>query len=132
MKAAAVRDSIAGLPWTERRDSSIRGRRLERNQRGAIAMDPVVLSRIQFAWVIAWHFLLPAFTIGLAAFIAVLEGLNLFTEREIYLRISTFWIKIFAVSFGMGVVSGIVMPFQIGTNWSRYSDATANVVGPLL
>src|ERR1700730_12245510 len=95
-------------------------------------MDPVVLSRIQFAWVIAWHFLLPAFTIGLAAFIAVLEGLNLFTGREIYLRISTFWIKIFAVSFGMGVVSGIVMPFQIGTNWSRYSDATANVVGPLL
>src|ERR1700727_3046878 len=86
-------------------------------------MDPVVLSRIQFAWVIAWHFLLPAFTIGLAAFIAVLEGLNLFTGREIYLRISTFWIKIFAVSFGMGVVSGIVMPFQIGTNWSRYSDA---------
>jgi cytochrome d ubiquinol oxidase subunit I len=95
-------------------------------------MDPVVLSRVQFAWVIAWHFLLPAFTIGLAAFIAVLEGLNLFTGREIYLRISTFWIKIFAVSFGMGVVSGIVMPFQIGTNWSRYSDATANVVGPLL
>jgi cytochrome d ubiquinol oxidase subunit I len=95
-------------------------------------MDPVVLSRIQFAWVIAWHFLLPAFTIGLAAFITLLEGLNLITGREIYLRISTFWIKIFAVSFGMGVVSGIVMPFQIGTNWSRYSDATANVVGPLL
>src|SRR6202044_38939 len=102
------------------------------NKRGAISMDPVVLSRIQFAWVIAWHFLLPAFTIGLAAFIAVLEGLNLITGREIYLRISTFWIKIFAVSFAMGVVSGIVMPFQIGTNWSRYSDATANVVGPLL
>jgi cytochrome d ubiquinol oxidase subunit I len=95
-------------------------------------MDPVVLSRIQFAWVIAFHFLLPAFTIGLAAFIAVLEGLNLFTGREIYLRVSTFWIKIFAVSFGMGVVSGIVMPFQLGTNWSRYSDATANIVGPLL
>src|SRR6476661_1244024 len=94
-------------------------------------MDPVVLSRIQFAWVIAWHFLLPAFTIGLAAFIAVLEGLNLLTGREIYLRISTFWIKIFAISFGMGVVSGIVMPFQIGTNWSRYADATANVLGPL-
>ena len=95
-------------------------------------MDPLVLSRIQFAWVIAWHFLLPAFTIGLAAFIAVLEGLHLITGREIYFRISTFWIKIFAVSFGMGVVSGIVMPFQIGTNWSRYSDAAANVVGPLL
>jgi cytochrome bd ubiquinol oxidase subunit I len=99
---------------------------------GAMSMDPVILSRIQFAWVIAWHFLLPAFTIGLAAFIAVLEGLSLFTGREIYLRISSFWIKIFAVSFGMGVVSGIVMPFQIGANWSRYSDAAANVIGPLL
>src|SRR6201985_3905974 len=95
-------------------------------------MDPVVLSRIQFAWVIAWHFLLPAFTVGLSSFIAVLEGLNLFTGREIYLRISSFWIKIFAVAFGMGVVSGIVMPFQIGTNWSRSSDAAADVVGPLL
>src|SRR5271154_7242791 len=132
MEIAAVHDSLVRLLSTERHDLKPSGRRLERNDHGAIAMDPVVLSRIQFAWVIAWHFLLPAFTIGLAAFIAVLEGLNLITGREIYLRISTFWIKIFAVSFGMGVVSGIVMPFQIGTNWSRYSDATANVVGPLL
>ena len=93
-------------------------------------MDPLVLSRLQFAWVIGWHFLLPAFTVGLASFIAVLEGLNLVTGREIYFRISTFWIKIFAVSFGMGVVSGIVMPFQIGTNWSRFSDAAADVVAP--
>src|SRR5208283_5208524 len=97
-----------------------------------MSIDPVLLSRLQFAWVIAFHFLLPAFTVGLASFIAVLEGLNLVTGREIYFRISTFWIKIFAVSFGMGVVSGIVMPFQIGTNWSRYSDAAADVVGPLL
>jgi cytochrome d ubiquinol oxidase subunit I len=95
-------------------------------------MDPVVLSRIQFAWVIAWHFLLPAFTVGLASFIAVMEGLNFITGREVYFRISTFWIKIFAVSFGMGVVSGIVMPFQIGTNWSRFSDAAADVISPLL
>ena len=129
MEIAADHDSVALLPWLVRTISfGVR----TRQRRGIISMDPVVLSRIQFAWVIAWHFLLPAFTIGLAAFIAVLEGLNLFTGREIYLRISTFWIKIFAVSFGMGVVSGIVMPFQIGTNWSRYSDATANVVGPLL
>src|SRR5271168_909985 len=111
---------------------SIKGLIVRRQRRGAMSLDPLVLSRIQFAWVIGWHFLLPAFTVGLASFIAVLEGLNLFTGREIYLRISSFWIKIFAVSFGMGVVSGIVMPFQIGTNWSRYSDATANVVGPLL
>ena len=97
-----------------------------------MSLDPVVLSRVQFAWVIAFHFLLPAFTVGLASFIAVLEGLHLATGREIYFRISTFWIKIFAVSFGMGVVSGIVMPFQIGTNWSRFSDAAADVISPLL
>src|SRR5208282_658396 len=84
--------------------------------RGEMRMDPLVLSRLQFAWVIGWHFLLPAFTVGLASFIAVLEGLHLVTGREIYFRISTFWIKIFAVSFGMGVVSGIVMPFQFGTS----------------
>ncbi len=97
-----------------------------------MSLDPVFLSRLQFAWVVAWHFLLPAFTVGLASFIAVLEGLHLATGREIYFRISTFWIKIFAVSFGMGVVSGIVMPFQFGTNWSRFSDDVANIVSPLL
>ncbi|MBV8803329.1 MAG: cytochrome ubiquinol oxidase subunit I, partial [Gammaproteobacteria bacterium] len=95
-------------------------------------LDPLILSRLQFAWVIALHILLPAFTVGLASFIAVLEGLYFFTKKEIYFRISIFWIKIFAVSFGMGVVSGIVMPFQLGTNWSRYADATANVLSPLL
>ena len=94
-------------------------------------LDPVFLSRLQFAWVIAWHILLPAFTVGLAAFIAVLEGLNFFTGRQVYLRTSMFWIKIFSISFGMGVVTGIVMPFQFGTNWSRYADATANVLSPL-
>src|SRR5215470_645652 len=94
-------------------------------------LDPVFLSRLQFAWVIAWHILLPAFTVGLAAYIAVLEGLSFFTGRQVYLRVSMFWIKIFSISFGMGVVTGIVMPFQIGTNWSRYADATANVLSPL-
>src|SRR5215468_7724440 len=93
--------------------------------------DPVFLSRLQFAWVIAWHILLPAFTVGLAAYIAVLEGLNFFTGRQVYLRVSMFWIKIFSISFGMGVVTGIVMPFQFGTNWSRFADATANVLSPL-
>jgi cytochrome d ubiquinol oxidase subunit I len=95
-------------------------------------LDPVILSRIQFAFVIAFHFLLPAFTIGLASFIAVLEGLHLATRKPVYLRISIFWIKVFAVSFGMGVVSGIVMPFQFGTNWSRYADATGEIVAPLM
>src|SRR5215475_13055767 len=92
---------------------------------------PLLLSRLQFAWVIAWHILLPAFTVGLASFIAVLEGLRFATGRDVYERISTFWIKIFAIAFGMGVVTGIVMPFQFGTNWSRYADATANVLSPL-
>jgi cytochrome d ubiquinol oxidase subunit I len=99
---------------------------------GAMELDPVLLSRLQFAWVIAWHILMPAFTVGLASFIAVLEGMRLFTGREIYQRVSMFWIKIFSVSFGMGVVSGVIMPFQFGTNWSRFSDATADIIGPLL
>lgn len=94
-------------------------------------LDPLILSRLQFAWVIGFHILLPAFTIGIASFIALLEGIHLFNKRSIYLRISMFWTKIFAISFGMGVVSGIVMPFQFGTNWSRYSDMTANVLSPL-
>lgn len=94
-------------------------------------LTPLILSRLQFAWVIAFHILLPAFTVGLASYIAFLEGLYFFTKKEIYFRISIFWIKIFAISFGMGVVSGIVMPFQIGTNWSNYADATANVLSPL-
>src|SRR5215510_11766220 len=94
-------------------------------------LDPTLLSRIQFAWVIAWHILLPAFTEGLASFIALLEGLRLVTGRNVYVRISTFWIKIFSIAFGMGVVTGIVMPFQFGTNGSRYADATSNVLSPL-
>src|SRR5215469_3592980 len=94
-------------------------------------LDALILSRLQFAWVIGWHILLPAFTIGMASFIALLEGLKLATGREVYVRISTFWIKIFSIAFGMGVVTGVVMPFQFGTNWSRYADATANVLSPL-
>ncbi len=94
--------------------------------------DAVLLSRLQWAWVIAWHIMLPAFTVGLASYIAVLEGLYFFTGRDIWLRISGFWTRIFAVSFGMGVVSGIIMPFQFGTNWSRFTDATADVLSPLM
>lgn len=97
-----------------------------------MALDPLWLSRLQWVWVISWHILLPAFTVGLASYIAVLEGLAFFTGRNVWARISAFWTRIFAVSFGMGVVSGIVMPFQIGTNWSRFSDTTANVLAPLL
>jgi cytochrome bd ubiquinol oxidase subunit I len=94
--------------------------------------DAVLLSRFQFAWVIAFHILLPAFTVGLSCFIATLELLWWITARDVYRRLSAFWLKIFAVSFGMGVASGIVMPFQFGTNWSRFTDATASVIGPLM
>jgi cytochrome d ubiquinol oxidase subunit I len=97
-----------------------------------MTLDPVLLSRLQWSWVIAWHILLPAFTVGLASYIAVLEGLYFFTGREKWFRISGFWIRIFAVSFSMGVVSGVIMPFQFGTNWSRFTDATADVLSPMM
>ena len=91
-----------------------------------------MLSRVQYGFVIALHFLLPALTIGLAAYIAVLEGLHLLTGDAKYLRLSNLWLRIFAVSFGMGVVSGIVVPFQFGTNWSGYATHTGSVVAPLM
>jgi cytochrome d ubiquinol oxidase subunit I len=94
-------------------------------------LDPVLLSRLQFAWVIGWHILLPAFTVGMAAYIAILEGMHLVTGRAVYLRISMYWIRIFSVAFGVGVVTGVIMPFQFGTNWSRYADTAGNVLGPL-
>lgn len=95
-------------------------------------MDALLLSRLQFVWVIALHILLPAFTVGLACYVATLETLCWLKKDDLYRRLSAFWIKIFAVSFGMGVVSGIVMPFQFGTNWSRFIDATSSVVGGLM
>jgi cytochrome d ubiquinol oxidase subunit I len=95
-------------------------------------LDPEFLSRIQFAWVIGWHILLPAFTVGLASFVAFLEGAYALTRRAVFLSLSQFWLRIFAISFGMGVVTGIVMPFQFGTNWSRFADAAGNIVSPLL
>src|SRR5271165_4940979 len=101
-------------------------------ERTNMRLDPVVLSRIQFGWVIGWHILLPAFTIGLAWFIAFLEGAHALTKQPVFTSLSQFWLRIFAISFGMGVVSGIVMPFQFGTNWSRFSDSAGNVISPLL
>ena len=77
-----------------------------------MTLDPVILSRLQFFWVVSFHILLPAFTVGLACYIAVLEAFYLKTKDVTYFRISIFWTKIFAVSFGLGVVTGIVMPFQ--------------------
>ena len=94
-------------------------------------LDPVLLSRLQFAWVIGWHILLPAFTVGMASYIAILEAMHLVTGRDVYLRISMYWIRIFSLAFGVGVVTGVIMPFQFGTNWSRFADTAGNVVGPL-
>ena len=87
-------------------------------------LDPVLLSRIQFAFVISFHILFPAFTIGLAAFLAVLEGLWLWTKRDAFTVLYLFWVKIFALSFGMGVVSGVVLSYQFGTNWSEFIRLT--------
>ena len=95
-------------------------------------LDPVLLSRLQFAFVMSFHILFPAFTIGLASWLAMLEALWLKTGKQQFIQLYHFWLKIFAVSFGMGVVSGIVMSFQFGTNWSRFSEATGNILGPLM
>ncbi|MEJ2516032.1 MAG: cytochrome ubiquinol oxidase subunit I [Gammaproteobacteria bacterium] len=95
-------------------------------------LDMVFLARVQFAFVVSFHIIFPAFTIGLASYLAMLEGLYLKTGREAYMDLYRFWVKIFAVSFGMGVVSGLVMSYQFGTNWSLFSEKTGNVLGPLL
>ena len=92
----------------------------------------VDLARFQFAFVMVWHFLFPAFTIGLASYLAVLEGLWLATGNSVYLDVFRYWLRIFAIAFAMGVVSGIVMSYQFGTNWSAFSDKAGPVVGPLL
>ncbi len=94
--------------------------------------DALLLSRLQFAFTIGFHIIFPAFTIGLASFLAVLEGLWLFTKRPLFKNLYLFWVKIFALSFGMGVVSGVVMSYQFGTNWSVFAALTGNVIGPLL
>ncbi|PWC37435.1 cytochrome ubiquinol oxidase subunit I [Azospirillum sp. TSO35-2] len=95
-------------------------------------LDPLILSRIQFAFTISFHILFPSFTVGLACWIALLEALWVGTGKGIYRSLSEFWTKIFALSFGLGVVSGIVMSYQFGTNWSRWSDTVGNVLGPLI
>ena len=93
--------------------------------------DPVLLARLQFAFTIAFHIVFPSFTIGLSAYIATLHVTAWLTGRDHFLRIAKFWTKIFAVSFGMGVVSGVVLSYQLGTNWSRFSAVAGNIVGPL-
>ncbi len=96
------------------------------------SLDMLLLGRIQFAFVVSFHIIFPAFTIGLASYLAMLEGLWLKTNKDIYLILYRYWVKIFAISFGMGVVSGVVMSYQFGTNWSLFAEKTGNVLGPLL
>ncbi len=94
--------------------------------------DAVLLARIQFAFTVAFHIIFPAFTIGLASYLVVLEAQWLRTNDDDYLQLYKYWSKIFALSFGMGVVSGLVMSYQFGTNWGPFSDKTGPILGPLL
>ncbi len=95
-------------------------------------MDPLILARAQFAFTVSFHFIFPAFSIGLASYLMVLEALWLRTGSGLYANLYRYWLKIFAVAFGMGVVSGLVMSYQFGTNWSVFSDKTGAVIGPLM
>lgn len=96
------------------------------------SFDAVFLARLQFAFTVSFHFIFPAFSIGLASFLAVLEFLWLRTREQVYLDLFRFWLKIFAVTFAMGVVSGIVMSYQFGTNWAVFSDKAGPIIGPLM
>lgn len=96
------------------------------------AFDATLLARLQFAFTVSFHFIFPSFSIGLASYLAVLEALWLWTGRAVYLDLFKYWLKIFALAFGMGVVSGIVMSYQFGTNWSVFSDKVGPVIGPLM
>src|SRR3546814_6141817 len=95
-------------------------------------MDALFLARVQFGFTISFHILFPALTIGLAGYLAVLEGLWLRSRRQVYMDLYHFWLKVFSVAFGMGVVSGLVMAYKFGTNWSEFSRFPGGLTGPLL
>src|SRR5262249_15611418 len=92
----------------------------------------LILSRLQFAFTISFHIIFPSFTIGLAAWLTVLEALNQITGRQVYRTVFECWLKIFGVAFGLGVVSGVVMGFEFGTNWSVLARMSGPIQGPLL
>ena len=94
--------------------------------------DALNLARLQFAFTVAFHIIFPAFTIGLASYLFVLNAAHLFTGKAVYIDLFNYWKKIFALSFGMGVVSGVVMSFQFGTNWSVFADKVGPILGPLM
>ena len=95
-------------------------------------MDVVFLSRLQFALTTSFHIIFPTLTIGLAVYLVIIEFLWLRTKSEIYYRMYRFWVKIFAIHFAVGVVSGITLEFEFGTNFARFSQAVANIMAPLL
>lgn len=94
--------------------------------------DALHLARLQFAFTVGFHIIFPAFTIGLASYLFVLNAAHLYTRQAVYIDLFNYWKKIFALSFGMGVVSGIVMSYQFGTNWSVFSDKVGPILGPLM
>ncbi len=94
-------------------------------------IDTALASRAQFGFTISFHILFPALSIGLIMFLSIMEGMWLKTKKAIYLSICKYWTKIFALTFGMGVVSGIVMEFQLGTNWAGFTQQVGDVLGPL-
>lgn len=98
----------------------------------SVFSDAELLARMQFGFTVSFHIIFPAFSIGLASYLAVLEGLWLYTKDRTYLALFDFWKTIFAIAFAMGVVSGIVMSYQFGTNWSVFSDKAGPVIGPLM
>ena len=92
-------------------------------------LDPVFLSRLQFAFTIIFHYIFPPFSIGLGALLVTFESLSLITKKAIYEKITRFWVKIFAANFSLGVATGIVMEFEFGTNWSTYSRFVGDIFG---
>jgi cytochrome bd ubiquinol oxidase subunit I len=102
------------------------------NRKRPMEFDPILLSRLQFAFTTMFHIIFPSFTIGLGVYLVVLEGLWLKTKDETYYQLTRFWTKIFALSFGMGVVTGIVLAYEFGTNFSKFSATAGNVIGPLM
>src|SRR5579863_9123638 len=90
------------------------------------------LARAQFAFTVSFHFIFPAFSIGLASYLVVLEALWLRTGSGLFANLYRYWLKIFAVVFGMGVVSGLVMSYEFGANWSVFSARTGPIIGPLM
>src|SRR5258708_13272552 len=97
-----------------------------------LTSDAILLARLQFAFTVSFHIIFPAMSIGLASYLAVLEGLWLRTGRAVYRELFFFWSKVFAVAFGMGVVSGVVMSYEFGANWAGFSRVPAALTEPLL